>query len=45
MRNVSDNSCRENQITYYIQNLFPKIVPYEIMRKNIVDPDGPQMAV
>jgi len=29
MRNVSDESCRENQITYFIfDNFFPKISPF-----------------
>jgi len=28
MRNVSDNSCRENKNTRMFVNFFPKIVPF-----------------
>jgi hypothetical protein len=28
MKNVSEKSCRGNQNTFYVQWLFPKIVPY-----------------
>ena len=40
MRNVSDKSLRENQNTHFIFNNFflSKIVLYEIMRKNMVEP-------
>jgi len=47
MRNVSDKSCRENQITHFIfGNLFLKNL--DIMRKcgkNIVERDRPQMEI
>jgi len=47
MRNVSDRSCRENQNTYVkFIKIFPHIVPLkEIMRKNIGEPDRPQMTI
>jgi hypothetical protein len=39
MRNVSENSCRENQNTHFMfNNPFSKIV-CEIMWKNMVQPD------
>jgi hypothetical protein len=28
MRTVSDRSCRENQNTFYVQHIFPKIAPF-----------------
>jgi len=28
MRNVSSETCKENQNTFDVQNLFPKIVPF-----------------
>jgi len=45
MRNVSDRSCRGIQNTFYIQkHFFPENrAVYEIMWKNIIDPDRPQM--
>jgi hypothetical protein len=48
MRNVSDESCRDNENTHFV---FKKIffsenrAVYEIMWKNMVQPDSPQMAV
>jgi len=44
MRTVSEELCRENQNTHFIfNNLFPKkSVVYEIMWKNVVEPEGPQ---
>ena len=47
MINVSDNSCREHQNTYFIfNNLFSENrVVYEIMWKNIVESDRPQMTI
>jgi hypothetical protein len=40
MKNVLDKSCREN----YVQQLFLKNhVVYEIMVKNVIQPEGPQM--
>ena len=50
MINVSGKSCRENQNTHFVFNnclffifFFCNRVVYEIMWKNIVEPDGPQM--
>jgi hypothetical protein len=44
MRNVSDKSCRDNQNTHFMfSNLFPTI--YEIIWKNMVQPDRPQMTI
>jgi hypothetical protein len=47
MGNVSDESCRENQSTLFVfRNIFSsEIAVYEIMWKNIVEPDRPQMAI
>jgi len=47
MRNVSDESCRESQNTFYFQvTLFSQNRAIdEIMWKNIVEPDGSQMTV
>jgi hypothetical protein len=46
MRNVSDKSCRENQNTYFIFNKFSENhAVYEIMWKNMVEPDRPQITV
>jgi hypothetical protein len=46
MRNVSDKGCRENQSTHFMVNNFfsEKRVVYEIIRRNMVEPDMPQMA-
>jgi hypothetical protein len=44
MRNVLDKGCRENKNTFYIQCLFPENrTVYEIMSKNIVKTEWPQM--
>jgi hypothetical protein len=45
MRNVSDKSCRHNQNTHFMFNNFfiTNHAIYEIMWKNIVQPDRPQM--
>jgi hypothetical protein len=43
MKNISDKSCRENQNTHLIFNNF--FVVYEIIWKNIVEPDRLQMAI
>jgi hypothetical protein len=45
MRNTLDNSCRENQKhTSYVQKRFSEYrAIYEIMSKNVVEPEGPQM--
>jgi hypothetical protein len=46
MRNVSDKNCRENHNTILCSTtFFPKIVVYEIMWTNVVEPDRPQMAI
>jgi hypothetical protein len=44
-KNVSDKSLREYKIThFYVQWLFPEnLVVYEMMQKNMVQPDKPQM--
>ena len=43
MRNVSDKSCRENQNTIYVQWLLSEYsAVYEIMWKNMIQPDTPQ---
>ena len=46
MRSVLDKSYRQNQNTHFVFNniFFPKIrAVYEIMSKNMVKPEGPQM--
>jgi hypothetical protein len=45
MRNVSDESCRENQNTFCVQELFfeNRAIFYEIMWKNIVEWGRPEM--
>ena len=44
MRNVLGKSCRENQDTRFIfSNIFRKSQFYEIMSKNMVEPEGPSM--
>jgi hypothetical protein len=47
MRYVSDKSCRLNQNTHFMFNNFlPKIHGvYEIMWKNMAQPDTPQMII
>jgi hypothetical protein len=47
MRNVSDKSCRENQNTHFMFRIIfvENRAAYEIMWKNIVEPDRPQVAV
>ena len=48
MKNVSHKSCRENRNTHFVFNkfFFSKIAPFcEIMWKNIVERDGPQMTI
>ena len=44
MRKVLNNSCRENQNTHFIfSDFFSEIrAVYEIMSKNMVEPDRPQ---
>jgi hypothetical protein len=47
MRNVTDKSCRDNQKTHFgFNKIFPKIMLfYEIMWKNMVQPDRLQMTI
>jgi hypothetical protein len=47
MRNVADKSRRENENTHSIfNNFFPKNrAVYEIMWKNMVETDRPEMAI
>jgi hypothetical protein len=47
MRNVSDKKCTENQNTFCVQIFFffENGVVYEIMCKNVVEPDRPQMTI
>jgi len=47
MRIVSAKHYKENQNTpMAFKNIFPKMVPfYEIMWKNITDPDRPHMTI
>jgi len=47
MRSVSENSCRENENTYFVlSNFFQKNVAIlEMMWKNTVDLDRPQMTI
>jgi hypothetical protein len=47
MRNVLDESCRENQNSHLMfSNLFSENgAVYEIMWKNMVEPDKPQMKI
>jgi hypothetical protein len=47
MRNVSDESCRENQNTYFIlNNVFKKIWPFKgYIKNNTAQPDTLRMAV
>jgi hypothetical protein len=45
MRNASGKRCRENRNTFYIQFFFEYRTVYEIMWKNIIEPDWPQMTI
>jgi hypothetical protein len=47
MRNASNKGCRENQDTGFTYNTFfpENRVVYEIMSKNVVEPERPQMTV
>ena len=49
MGNVSDKSCRENQNTHFVFNnlfsFFEKLVVYEIIRKNILEANRPQLKI
>jgi hypothetical protein len=44
MRNVLDKKCRESQNIHFMFNNFSKNrAVNEIMSKNVVEPEGPQM--
>jgi len=48
MKNVPHKSCGENQNTHFMFNnflFFENRGVYEIMRKNTVEPDRPQMTI
>jgi hypothetical protein len=47
MRNVSDKVFRENQNTYSVfsKSFFENYFLYEIMWKNVVERDKPQMTI
>ena len=47
MRNISDRSYRENQNTNFVFNnfFFENRAFFEIMWKNMVGPDRPQMTI
>jgi hypothetical protein len=49
MRNVSDKSCRENQTRFTFNkpffSSFENGAVYEIMWKNLLQPDRPQMGI
>jgi hypothetical protein len=42
MKNVLDKNCRENQNTFYVQELFPEnSAVYKIIPENVVETEGP----
>jgi len=43
IRKVSDKSCRENQKIFYFLFFPENLTVYEIMWKNMMDPDRPQV--
>ena len=45
MRNISDSSCREYQNTRFSSFFFKNRAVYEIIRKNMLEPDRPQMTM
>ena len=46
MRKVSNTSCIENKYTFYVPWLFSKNrAVYEIMSKNLVEPERPQITI
>jgi len=46
MRKALDTRCRENRNTFYAQQLFSVgRAVYEIMRKDMVEPYRPQIAI
>jgi len=46
MRNISDKTCREKQKTHKFNNFsFKNHAVYEIILKNMLQPDRPQMVI
>jgi hypothetical protein len=47
MGNISDKTCTEKKNTLYVQKIifFSKSAVYEIIWKNVVEPDRPQMTI
>jgi hypothetical protein len=46
MRTVSEESCRENQNTHFMLESFSENLSiYEIMWKNMAQPDRPHMTI
>ena len=46
MRNISDKSCTENRNAHFMfNNVFRKSCSYEIMWKNMVERDRPQITL
>jgi hypothetical protein len=45
MRNVSDKHIENQNTRFMFNNFLPKIVPFEIMWKNVVELDRAQMTV
>jgi hypothetical protein len=46
MRNVSDKNYKENQNTHFMfNNFYENRAVYEVMLKNVVEPERFQMAV
>jgi hypothetical protein len=45
MRNISNKSCGENQNILYPITFPENSAVYEVMWKNIVEPDRPQMTI
>jgi hypothetical protein len=45
MRNALDKSCRQNQNTHFVFSnfFFEDRTVYEILSKNVVEPEGPHM--
>jgi hypothetical protein len=44
-RGVPDKDCRRNQNTYFSIFFLEKLIVYEIMWKNMVELDRPQMTI
>jgi len=45
MRNISCESCREDQNTHFMFSNFENLAVYEIMWKNIIESGRPQMTI